>query len=267
MPSWNPNKVIADAKWILCCWIRSNLLVMNVCCLLENCWIFASGTSIPQLAANWCNTISHAPASLSSLALGNLAIQRLPFSSVTLALGLAPPNEDPGSTNKFNHCAYSGSFTTSSLSNWRLAYSNSLIEVHGGAAICFWLFKKSPFSSNLKRKPPIRFPSKTPNKKSLSKSVLSSLSSFFADHASLLRINSLPQRSGDESKNNPKLLFSSGRYCLPLYILRFGSKNKAWPLDVNHVSLYSKENISLPRTCCGVNIPICWTPPKDCQSA
>ena len=166
--------------------------------------------------ANSCNTISHAPAFFSSLELGNLAIHKCPFSSITLALGLAPPNDDPGSINTLNQCAYSGSLMASSRSSCKLAYSNSRRDVQGGVAIFFWSFRKGPSSLNLNRTPPIRCPSKTPNRKSLSKSVLSSRPSSFACHASLLRINNLPQRSGDESRNIPKLFFSSGKNCFPL---------------------------------------------------
>ena len=166
---------------------------------------------MPHALANSCNTISQAPVFFSSLELGNFAIHKFPLSSTTLAFGLAPPNDDPGSINRLNHWAYSGSFMASSRSSCKLACSNSRRDVQGGVAIFFWSFMKGPSSLNLKRTPPIRWLSKTPNKKSLSESVLSARCSFFACHASRLRINSLPQRSGDESRKIPKLFFSSGK--------------------------------------------------------
>jgi len=45
--------------------------------------------------------------------------------------------------------------------------------------------------------------------------VRSSRCSSLAKQASLRCINNRPHRSGDESKNRPKLLWSSGRYCFP----------------------------------------------------
>src|SRR5690606_30414375 len=97
---------------------------------------FLTNTSvvfIPDLCASSLATISHAPVSIKSSLLGNFAIQSALDKSFTLAFGLAPPNDEPGAINKFIHFNKSGLSCSKFLSNSRLARSNSLIDVHGGA--------------------------------------------------------------------------------------------------------------------------------------
>ena len=168
-------------------------------------------------------TISQPPTSNVSSPLGNFAIHKCPFSSATLAFGRAPPNEDPGATKRFNQCKYSGSVCTSSCSKRKLICANSLSEVQAGTAYCLLSSKKGPSKVRLNRRPPILLPSKTPNKKSNSVRLLDALFSKRARAASLLRNKTLPQRSGEESKNNPKFDLSTLKYCKPLLNARSGS--------------------------------------------
>src|SRR5690554_4406506 len=53
-------------------------------------------------------TISQAPESIRSSLLGNFAIHNSPFTSCTLALGLAPPKDEPGAISRLIHFSKSG---------------------------------------------------------------------------------------------------------------------------------------------------------------
>ena len=128
---------------------------------MENFSIFASGTFNPHFSAKSCTTISHAPELKSSCFDGNLAIHNEPSGAITDALGLAPPSEEPGAINCFNHFP---SKSVSSFSKAKEACSSSLREVHGGVAYSLSFERNSPFCSVLNRSPPILASSYTPKR-------------------------------------------------------------------------------------------------------
>ena len=83
---------------------------------------------------------------------GNFAIQSVSSGAFTDAFGRAPPNEEPGANNCFNHLSSS---PLSSFSNAIDACSNSLREVHGGVENSTSSERNGPSSFVLNLKPPI----------------------------------------------------------------------------------------------------------------
>lgn len=85
-----------------------------------------------------------------------MAIHREPSAAITVALGLAPPNEEPGARSWLSHFSSS---PLSSFSKARLADSNFLSVTHGGVASAVSSDKKGPFSCMANRSAPILAPS------------------------------------------------------------------------------------------------------------
>ena len=142
--------------------VRSKRSVIKLWCRFPKRCARHSDISIPHERAISAVTISHAPESFVSPALGNLTIHKRPFSSTTLAFGLAPPNDDPGATSISIHRVCSDVSALSSRSICRLACSSSRINAQGGVASDRSLSIKSPSFENLKRRAPMRLPSYTP---------------------------------------------------------------------------------------------------------
>src|SRR5690606_9508751 len=123
------------------------------------------------------------------------------------------PKEDPGAIKTASH--FFTSSVSSSFSKFFTASCNSLMDDHGGVGFWLLLSKKGPLGSNLNRNAPIRLSSYTPNKKSISYSVLAFSPFSLASCASRRFIKVRPQVSGMLSRNTPKFSLLFG-YCGPL---------------------------------------------------
>ena len=152
---------MAEAKCTLLFKTRSNRFIRYVLPRLENFSSLASGTFNLQRPARSCATISHAPVSFSSFLDGNFAIHNWSFVSTTVALGLAPPREEPGLINWFSHFSVK---PLSSLSKFLEASSNVRSVAQGGAAVSLSSERNGPSGFVLNRMPPIRVSSYTPSK-------------------------------------------------------------------------------------------------------
>ena len=152
-PSVLPSKVIAEAKCIRFLPMRSNRLTRKVLPVFEKVSSLDSGTVSPQSPARSCTTFSHAPLLYSSCLDGNLAIHKAPSAACTVALGLAPPSDEPGASSSFSHLSLR---PLSSFSNEIEAFSRVRRLTQGGVAKAFSLDRKSPPSSSVNRSAPIR---------------------------------------------------------------------------------------------------------------
>ena len=135
--------------------------------------------------------------------------------SITLAFGLAPPNEEPGCTSCAIHFL-SGSILFSSLfSISALAAINSRISVRGGIFNDSLTLINSSSGVSLKRNPPIREKSSIPVKKSKDDNLLTGRFSSAAEICSRRNNKVRPQRSGKASEKHPKISLSGCVYCCP----------------------------------------------------
>ena len=160
-PSLCPSKVIAEEKWIRRVPSLSKRLTIKVAPFGEKVSNRASGTFRPHIRASSCTVISHAPLFVSSCLEGNFAIHKEPSTSWTVALGRAPPREEPGASSCFSHCS---SKPDSSFSKAMDADSSLRKETHGGVASDSSEDSNELPSPRLKRKAPILAASYTPRR-------------------------------------------------------------------------------------------------------
>src|SRR5699024_6410690 len=132
---------MAEAKWMRRLPFRSNRLTRKVLPVLENVSNLDSGTSSPQSRARSWTTFSHAPLLYSSCLEGNLAIHKAPSVACTVALGLAPPKEEPGARSSRSHFSFR---PLSSFSKAIEAFSSVRRFTHGGVANALSFERNSP---------------------------------------------------------------------------------------------------------------------------
>src|SRR5574344_497591 len=171
-------------------------------------------------------------------------MQRFPCLSITDALGLAPPREEPGASKSF----MSSKFSLSS-SIFSAAANNFFISTNGGTGSEFFVVKNSPLAASLNLKAPCLVKSFTPSKYSISFSVLDARPSSFASLDSYLRIKIRPQVSGAESPNAPNIFIPCLVACFPLPKNKLGSRENDSFL-ANHSFAYSNVDVSLPFLKC-----------------
>ena len=135
--------------------------------------------------------------------------------SITLALGLAPPNEEPGCTSWATHFLSGRTFPSSLFSISALAAINSLISARGGIFNNSLTFINPPSFNSLKRKAPIREKSSIPVKKSKEDSLRTGRFSSIAAICSRRNNSVRPQRSGRASEKHLNISFSGCVYCCP----------------------------------------------------
>ena len=135
--------------------------------------------------------------------------------SITLAFGLAPPNEEPGCTSCTIHFRSGSTLSSSLLSISALAAINSLISVKGGIFNDSLTFIKSPSGFSLKRKAPIREKSSIPVRKSNEDNLRTGRFSSIAASCSRRNNRVRPQRSGNASEKHPNISFPGCVYCCP----------------------------------------------------
>ncbi len=124
--SFAAKALIADKKGIRMFFLRSNLRDNKICSWPRDSSRH-SGTWIPASVARFKATASQPMAFISSSCRGNFAMASWPSLSLTEALGLAPPKEDPGPNNNAKSSSVSDSLSTrfAAVSNW-------LTEIKGG---------------------------------------------------------------------------------------------------------------------------------------
>ena len=135
--------------------------------------------------------------------------------SITLALGLAPPNDVPGCTSCVIHFLSGSILFSSHFSISALAAISSRISVKGGIFNDSLTLINSPSRSSLKRNPPIREKSSIPVKKSKDDNLRIGRFSSAAAICSRRNNKVRPQRSGKASEKHPNISLSGCVYCCP----------------------------------------------------